>query len=109
MCDAPRAAQCGFQDAATPVMLAVVGLHHELSYVLLFVLILVAYLLLRCLHAGFASLQPRFFEEHTVLELLWTVLPALVLMLVAVPSFALLYSVDDLASPGLTVVVIGAQ
>jgi cytochrome c oxidase subunit 2 len=44
-----------------------------------------------------------------VIEIVWTLIPAVILMVIAVPSFALLYSVDEVVDPSLTVKVIGRQ
>jgi len=48
-------------------------------------------------------------QHGTVLEIVWTVTPALILMVVAVPSFALLYSVDELIDPAITIKAVGHQ
>jgi cytochrome c oxidase subunit 2 len=45
----------------------------------------------------------------TTIEIVWTIVPALILMVIAVPSFALLYSVDEVVEPALTVKVVGHQ
>lgn len=48
-------------------------------------------------------------NHHTPIEIAWTVAPALILMLIAVPSFALLYSVEEFVEPSLTVKCTGHQ
>jgi len=45
----------------------------------------------------------------SVIEVVWTLIPAFILMAVAVPSFALLYSADELIEPALTLKVVGHQ
>ena len=45
----------------------------------------------------------------TIIEIVWTIVPALVLLLVAIPSFTLLYSMDEVLDPMLTLKVIGHQ
>ena len=45
----------------------------------------------------------------TIIEIVWTIVPALVLLLVAIPSFTLLYSMDEILDPMLTLKVIGHQ
>lgn len=52
---------------------------------------------------------PSTVVHGTTLEIVWTLIPALVLVVIAVPSFALLYSVDEIVDPALTVKVIGHQ
>lgn len=48
-------------------------------------------------------------NHHTPIEIAWTVTPALILMLIAVPSFALLYSIEEFVEPSLTVKCTGHQ
>jgi cytochrome c oxidase subunit 2 len=45
----------------------------------------------------------------TTIEIIWTITPALVLMIIAVPSFALLYAMDEIIDPAITLKVIGHQ
>ena len=48
-------------------------------------------------------------NHHTPIEIAWTVAPALILMVIAVPSFALLYSIEEFVEPSLTVKCTGHQ
>merc|ERR1711916_310296 len=54
-------------------------------------------------------LETRDITHGTVIEIIWTVLPAFVLVFIAIPSFALLYSMDELIEPTLTLKAIGHQ
>jgi|TARA_B100000787_G_C15969305_1_gene196632 heme/copper-type cytochrome/quinol oxidase subunit 2 len=47
--------------------------------------------------------------HHTMLEVVWTTLPALILAVIAIPSFALLYSMEEFVEPSLSVKVTGHQ
>jgi cytochrome c oxidase subunit 2 len=49
------------------------------------------------------------FVHSTIIEVVWTVVPAFVLMMIAVPSFALLYSMDEVIDPAITLKVVGHQ
>jgi len=49
------------------------------------------------------------FNHHTPIEIAWTVTPAMILMLIAVPSFALLYSIEEFVEPSLTIKCTGHQ
>jgi cytochrome c oxidase subunit 2 len=44
-----------------------------------------------------------------LLEIVWTIIPALILVLIAVPSFALLYSLDEILDPQITLKIVGHQ
>merc|ERR1712209_243290 len=49
------------------------------------------------------------FTHSTELEVIWTLVPAFVLMIIAVPSFALLYSLEESVAPEMTLKVVGRQ
>ena len=107
--DAPSSGMLLFQEAASPVMLSITSLHHEVMYVLLLTLGSVLYLLLRALSHAAHNTTPMFLSQHTLLELIWTLVPSFLLLLIALPSFVLLYSLDELVNPALTVKAIGNQ
>lgn len=91
-------------------MWAIIALHHELMFVLIVVFGLVAYILARVIWAFRAdSYYPLFLVRNTWLELGWTLIPAFVLIGLALPTFALLYGLDDVLEPAITVKVVGHQ
>jgi len=53
--------------------------------------------------------KPEIFTHSSVLEIVWTIFPAIVLLIIATPSFSLLYSLDELINPTLTLKVVGHQ
>jgi len=55
------------------------------------------------------NVNPQKFAHSSVLEIVWTIFPAVILILIALPSFSLLYSLDDNAFPYLTLKVVGHQ
>ena len=97
-CDASQPYQLGFQDPATPVMEGVINFHNDLMIVVVSVGIFVAYMLMSTVMNFEQSVNPvpNRVQHGTRLEIIWTITPALILMAVAVPSFALLYSVDEI-------------
>ena len=52
---------------------------------------------------------PQRFTHSSLLEIIWTILPAVILILIAVPSFALLYSLDEILDPQITLKIVGHQ
>jgi heme/copper-type cytochrome/quinol oxidase subunit 2 len=52
---------------------------------------------------------PAVVTHAPMLEIIWTIIPALILILVAIPSFSLLYSIDEIIEPLLTIKVVGHQ
>ena len=109
--DSAQPWQFGFQDAASPVMEGIINLHHDLMYFIFLIFGFVFYILARAIYAFDESRNPQAtpFVHGTLIEILWTVMPSLILLVVAVPSFALLYSVDEVIDPAMTLKVVGHQ
>jgi len=109
--DAPEPWQFGFQDPATPIMEGIINFHNHIMFFLTVIGIAVMWLLYRCisLYDKDVNLEVDNFTHSTVLEIVWTVVPALILMVIAVPSFALLYSMDEMIDPAITLKVVGHQ
>jgi len=109
--DAPEPWQMGFQDPATPIMQGLIDLHHDITFFVVFVAIFVLWMIARTLYHFHASKNP--FPEKiihgTVIEIAWTVTPSIILIFIAIPSFALLYSLDEVVDPAVTVKAIGHQ
>jgi len=109
--DAPIPWQMGFQEAATPIMEGIISLHNDIMGIIVFITIFVTWMLARTLYLFDESKNatPLYIVHGTTIELLWTILPSFILMFIAVPSFALLYSMDEVIDPAITIKAIGHQ
>lgn len=109
--DSPTTLQLSFQDPATPIMRGIIDFHNHLMFFIVFITFFTVYLLFQCLTTYNEENHPKadVFTHSTALEIIWTVIPALVLVVVAIPSFALLYSMDEMIDPSLTIKIIGHQ
>jgi len=103
--------QISFQDPATPVMEGIIALHHDLMFVLSIIGTSVIWLLLRTTYLFYhkVNLVPAIITHGTTIEIVWTVTPSIILIVIAIPSFALLYSIDEVIDPAVTLKVIGHQ
>jgi cytochrome c oxidase subunit 2 len=110
-CDAPQPWQTGFQDPATPIVEGMQGFHNELVLFCVFISIFICYMLYLVIYLFDEQKNsvPQIFTHSSLLEIVWTIIPALILLILAVPSFSLLYSLDELATPKLTLKIIGHQ
>ncbi len=109
--DAAVPQQQGIQDPATPIAEGIIAFHHDLMFILIFVVVFVSWMLGRGIY-HFSSEKneiPDGVVHGTRIEIVWTIVPALILMVIAVPSFALLYSVDEVVEPALTLKIVGHQ
>jgi cytochrome c oxidase subunit 2 len=109
--DAPEAWQMGFQDPATPIMQGLIDLHHDIQFFLIAVLVFVVWMVARALYLFHYTRNPipEKLIHGTLIEIVWTITPSLVLVLIAIPSFALLYSLDEVCDPAVTIKAIGHQ
>ncbi len=103
--------QLSFQDPATPIMEGIINLHHDVMIILVGIGVFVGYLMVRSINLFSSDKNPvaNTVVHGTTLEIVWTVTPALILLLIAVPSFALLYSVDEIIEPAITIKAVGHQ
>jgi cytochrome c oxidase subunit II len=108
---APEPWQMNFQPAASPVMNMIESLHNLLLFIIVaisaFVLGLLGYACLRY-HANRNQMASRR-THNSVLEIAWTAIPVLILVVIAIPSFKLLYFMDRAANPEMTLKAIGHQ
>ena len=109
--DFPKAWQFGFQDPATDLMGKVISLHNGISIVMagvtLFVLILLFYVSFR--FSAKRNPNPSSTTHNTILEILWTAIPVIILVIMAIPSFKLLYQQEKTDDYDMTVKIIGHQ
>ena len=110
-CDAAEPWQIGIQDPATPILEGMIFFHNYLLIFLIIIGFFVCWMLYKIivLFNALRVLKSEKFTHSSLLEIIWTILPALVLLLIAIPSFTLLYSLDELIDPTLTLKIIGHQ
>nr|AER58717.1 cytochrome oxidase subunit 2 [Berlepschia rikeri] len=97
--------QFGFQDASSPIMEELVEFHDHALMVALAICSLVLYLLTLMLMEKLSSNT----VDAQEVELVWTILPAIVLIMLALPSLQILYMMDEIDEPDLTLKAIGHQ
>nr|BBJ21227.1 cytochrome c oxidase subunit II [Orgyia thyellina] len=94
------------QNSASPLMEQIIFFHDHTLIILIMITILVGYLMLSLLFNKFTN---RFLLEGQMIELIWTILPAITLIFIALPSLRLLYLLDELNNPLITLKSIGHQ
>ena len=103
--------EIGMQPPATPVKDRLSAFHDELLIIItlitVFVLSLLVYVMWRFNHRR--NPVPSRTSHNTVIEMLWTVVPVLILVVIAIPSFKLMYYMDRVPNPEMTIKVTGHQ
>jgi len=107
----PRPWQFGMQPPATVVEERLSTFHDALLIIIAlitaFILGLLVYVILRFNHRK--NPAPSRTSHNTVVEMLWTVVPVLILVIIAIPSFKLMYYMDRVQNPEMTIKVTGHQ
>lgn len=98
--------QLGFQDAASPIIYILIGFHDHSILVLTLVITLISYAFFCLLINKYRCINV---VEAQEVETIWTILPAFILLFLAFPSLRLLYLIDEVREPAITVKTIGHQ
>jgi cytochrome c oxidase subunit 2 len=107
----PHPWQLGMQEPASIVKDSLHSFHNLLLWLItvitIFVLVLLIYTMVR--FRASANPTPTRTSHNTLLEVAWTAIPVLILVVIAIPSFKLLYLGDRTPNPEMTVKVVGHQ
>ena len=111
LAQAPRPWQMGMQDAASPVAERIASLHSLVLWIVTIITIFVAGLLVWVMYRYNSKRNPVASRNshNTILEVAWTVVPVLILVVIAIPSFRLVYFEDRAKDADLTIKVTGHQ
>ena len=101
----PEKWQLSFQQPASPLMEELIGLHDLvfwiITFITVFVFVLLAYVCVR--FSAKANKKPSKTTHNSLLEVAWTLIPVLLLVVIAIPSFRLLYKQNDFSNIDMTI------
>nr|YP_010485764.1 cytochrome c oxidase subunit II [Dexistes rikuzenius]UVW81910.1 cytochrome c oxidase subunit II [Dexistes rikuzenius] len=98
--------QLGFQDAASPLMEELLHFHDHALMIVILISTMVLYVIVAMVTA---KLTDKLVLDSQEIEVIWTVLPAIILILIALPSLRILYLMDEINDPHLTIKALGHQ
>nr|YP_009169973.1 cytochrome c oxidase subunit II [Anopheles sinensis]ALD88433.1 cytochrome c oxidase subunit II [Anopheles sinensis] len=99
-------ANLGLQDSSSPLMEQLNFFHDHTFFILTMITILVGYIMGMLMFNQFTN---RYLLHGQTIEIIWTVLPAIILMFIAFPSLRLLYLMDEINTPSITLKSVGHQ
>ena len=99
-------AQIGLQNRASPLIEQLIFFHDHALLILILITTLVGYFMVSLMLNKFVN---RYLLDGQMIEIIWTVLPALILIVLALPSLRLLYLIDETTEPRITLKTIGHQ
>nr|APX39341.1 cytochrome c oxidase subunit 2 [Aphthona lutescens] len=94
------------QDSASPLMEQLTYFHDHTLMILVIITVLVSQLMMSLF---FNKLTHRFLLEGQMIETIWTILPTITLIFIAIPSLRLIYLLDEINNPMITIKAIGHQ
>jgi cytochrome c oxidase subunit 2 len=108
---APRPWEMGMQPAFSPVKERIIALHSLVLVIITLITLFVAGLLIWVMYRYNAKRnpEPSRVSHNTILEVAWTVIPVLILVVIAIPSFRLIYYQDRTPNPDMTIKVTAHQ
>nr|YP_637156.1 cytochrome c oxidase subunit II [Pelobates cultripes]CAI38761.1 cytochrome c oxidase subunit II [Pelobates cultripes] len=98
--------QLGFQDAASPIMEELLHFHDHALMAVFLISTLVLYIITTMLTTKLTNTNAMDAQE---IEMVWTIMPAIILIVIALPSLRILYLMDEMSDPAVTVKAIGHQ
>nr|YP_010506691.1 cytochrome c oxidase subunit II [Epinephelus maculatus]YP_010584098.1 cytochrome c oxidase subunit II [Epinephelus bilobatus]UXF58554.1 cytochrome c oxidase subunit II [Epinephelus maculatus]UZT28534.1 cytochrome c oxidase subunit II [Epinephelus bilobatus]UZT28547.1 cytochrome c oxidase subunit II [Epinephelus maculatus] len=99
-------AQLGLQDATSPVMEELLHFHDHALMIVFLISTLVLYIIVAMVST---NLTNKYILDSQEIEIIWTILPAVVLILIALPSLRILYLMDEINDPHITIKAMGHQ
>nr|AQP27888.1 cytochrome c oxidase subunit 2 [Microtermes sp. RDCT175] len=94
------------QDSASPIMEQLIFFHDHALMIMLMIITTVMYTMISIIQNKQTS---RFILEGQMIETVWTIAPAIILVFIAMPSLRLLYLMDEVHNPALTLKAVGHQ
>nr|QNE85670.1 cytochrome c oxidase subunit II [Muscina levida] len=99
-------ANLGLQDSSSPLMEQLIFFHDHTLLILIMITILVGYLMSTLFFNKYTN---RYLLHGQTIEIIWTILPAIILLFIAFPSLRLLYLLDEINEASITLKAIGHQ
>lgn len=98
--------QLGFQDATSPIIEELLHFHDHALIIVFLISTIVLYIIVAMVST---KLTNKYILDSQEIEIIWTILPAIILVLIALPSLRILYLIDEINNPHLTVKSLGHQ
>nr|ASU53077.1 cytochrome oxidase subunit II [Chaitophorus saliapterus quinquemaculatus]ASU53078.1 cytochrome oxidase subunit II [Chaitophorus saliapterus quinquemaculatus]ASU53214.1 cytochrome oxidase subunit II [Chaitophorus saliapterus quinquemaculatus]ASU53403.1 cytochrome oxidase subunit II [Chaitophorus saliapterus quinquemaculatus]ASU53404.1 cytochrome oxidase subunit II [Chaitophorus saliapterus quinquemaculatus] len=95
-----------FQNSNSPLMEQLIFFHDHTIFIILMIMFMITYMMIFIIKNKFINIK---ISENQMIEFIWTILPPIILIFIAMPSLHLLYLMDEIKSPIMTVKIFGHQ
>nr|AKM70184.1 cytochrome oxidase subunit II [Chaitophorus saliniger]ASU53293.1 cytochrome oxidase subunit II [Chaitophorus saliniger]ASU53416.1 cytochrome oxidase subunit II [Chaitophorus saliniger] len=95
-----------FQNSNSPLMEQLIFFHDHTIFIILMIMFMITYMMIFIIMNKYINIK---ISENQMIELIWTILPPIILIFIAMPSLHLLYLMDEIKSPIMTIKIFGHQ
>lgn len=95
-----------FQEEGSINAIGIRDVHDNIMYFIIIIVLVVTYGLYIVIYK---NISYKYLNHSTTIEIIWTIIPAIILILIAIPSFKLLYTMDEISKPLTTIKIKGNQ
>nr|ASU53244.1 cytochrome oxidase subunit II [Periphyllus formosanus]ASU53245.1 cytochrome oxidase subunit II [Periphyllus formosanus]ASU53246.1 cytochrome oxidase subunit II [Periphyllus formosanus] len=95
-----------FQNSNSPLMEQLIFFHDHTIFIILMIMFMITYMMMFIIKNKFINIK---ISENQLIEFIWTTIPPIILIFIALPSLHLLYLMDEIKSPIMTIKIFGHQ
>nr|ASU53151.1 cytochrome oxidase subunit II [Laingia psammae] len=95
-----------FQNSNSPLMEQLIFFHDHTIFIILMIMSIISYMMIFIIMNKFINIK---ISENQLIEFIWTTIPPIILIFIAMPSLHLLYLMDEIKSPIMTIKIFGHQ
>nr|QJW34308.1 cytochrome c oxidase subunit II [Schoutedenia ralumensis] len=95
-----------FQNSNSPLMEQLIFFHDHTIFIIMMIMLMISYMMIFIMKNKFINIK---IKENQSIEFIWTIIPPIILIFIAMPSLHLLYLMDEIKSPIMTIKIFGHQ
>nr|UOX27621.1 cytochrome c oxidase subunit 2 [Nippolachnus piri] len=95
-----------FQNSNSPLMEQLIFFHDHTMFIIMMIIFLISYMMIFIINNKFINIK---ISENQFIEFIWTIMPPIILIFIALPSLHLLYLMDEIKAPNMTIKILGHQ
>nr|QJT78399.1 cytochrome c oxidase subunit II [Myzocallis castanicola] len=95
-----------FQNSNSPLMEQLIFFHDHTIFIIFMIMFMISYMMIFIIKNKFINIK---ISENQLIEIIWTTMPPIILIFIALPSLHLLYLMDEIKSPIMTIKIFGHQ
>nr|AKM70172.1 cytochrome oxidase subunit II [Cinara tujafilina] len=95
-----------FQNSNSPLMEQLIFFHDHTMFIISMIIFMISYMMIFIINNKFINIK---ISENQFIEIIWTIMPPIILIFIAMPSLHLLYLMDEIKNPIMTIKIFGHQ